>query len=730
MPLVVFMLALGVRLVYLLQLRHSPGFACPIMDAAYHDQWARQIAAGDWVGREAFFRAPLYPYFLGTIYAIFGTDYLAVRVVQFVLGALTCVLIYWLGLSTRGRAVGLLAGLGAALYGPMIYYEGELQLPVLETLFAAALLLSVAVAMKRPERLGPWAMAGLSVGLFALTRPNVLVFVPVLAVYVLVRLERRVASKGIGALALVAAVCIAPVTIRNYVVSHDFVLISSQAGVNLYIGNNPQSDGVTAVVPGTRATWWGGYRDTINIAERAAGRALKPSEVSGYWTRQALGFITSQPVEALRLTLKKTFLFWYGHELGNNEVVYAATWHSPLLGALMWRWGPLRFPFGLLGPVALVGMGLVLIRREQSLMPSVLFVLAYSASVIAFLVCSRYRIPCMPALLVLAAYAVVEAVQGARGKQYQLLLGMVVVAAGLVLLLNHDFYGAGGLDLEKAHLDDAFRYGQTGRVAEAEREYRLAIAAEPTRIEPRFGLARLLYKQQRLDEAKELYRGVLSQDPDRWEALVGMAEVLGAEKRPGEAIPLLRRAIALDPAGTEAYAVLAGCLQAMGRKAEAEQALLSAPRDEAGGELIDRQLAQAAFEKEDYAGAEELCRKALARQPGDAATLLLLAQSLLSESKLVEAEEAARKSLDAKQSAEAWQVVAICRISQNDAQGAMVAATRAVELDPTALQARFILAGCLYERGQREAAVKHCKEILRQQPGFKPAKDLLEHLGQ
>ena len=46
---------------------------------------------------------------------------------------------------------------------------------------------------------------------------------------------------------------IIPVTVRNYVVDRDLVLISYKSGIAFYIGNNPLSDGMTAIVPGTNS---------------------------------------------------------------------------------------------------------------------------------------------------------------------------------------------------------------------------------------------------------------------------------------------------------------------------------------------------------------------------------------------------------------------------------------------------------------------------------------------
>jgi tetratricopeptide (TPR) repeat protein len=783
-PLLIFALAFGVRLWYLHQLPANPTFDCPIMDAEYHDRWARQLAAGDWTGTEVFFRAPLYPYFLGVLYAAFGPNFTLVRVVQFALGALTCVLLYLLGVRLHSKAAGIIAGVMAALYGPMIFYDGELLLPVLETVLGMGLLVCVVEGLRPHTGCGAgcsadeagsagspsvgtpiryWLLAGLCLGLFAITRPNILAFVPVLAVYLVLVLGWRLGGKAAGLIALVTVLCIAPVTVRNWVVGHDFVPISSQAGVNLYIGNNPQSDGVSAVVPGTRATWWGGYRDTINIAEKAAGRKLKPSEVSAYWTRQAAEYAANDPAGWLKLTGRKLLLFWYGHELPNNEELYAARWYTPLLRPLIWMWGPFRFPFGLIGPLALVGTGLAIWRRNRALTVPIMYVLTYSATVVAFFVCARYRIPVIPPLLLLAAYAIVESVRLARERLWR---PVAIMAAALVLLaipLNHDFFGKGGVSLEKAHLDAGACYERKQDLTAAEREYRAAIAADPQRIEPRLALASLLAQTKRYTEAEGLFEVILSQDPNRWEALYGMGDLRLKQSQPAEALPYFRQALAVDPEGTEAYAALAQALGALGRQAEAQEMLERGRRGGAGDELLEHQLAQAAFQRGDFQKAADLARQALSRDPDRAPTQAILAAALLNLGQIQEAAQAAQRALDLQQDnpaalvvlgqcliqaqqfaqatpllqravekdpslADAWQLLGVSLAMTGDTAGAIKASEKAVELNPDDEQARFILAGCYFERKDLSKAAQNARELLKRNPSSERGKALMQQI--
>ena len=53
-----FLLAFVIRLIYLNQIASSPDFDTPQRDLLWHHNWAKEIAKGDWIGKEVFFRAP------------------------------------------------------------------------------------------------------------------------------------------------------------------------------------------------------------------------------------------------------------------------------------------------------------------------------------------------------------------------------------------------------------------------------------------------------------------------------------------------------------------------------------------------------------------------------------------------------------------------------------------------------------------------------------------------
>ena len=134
MSVAIFATAFLIRVVYVLMIREHPGFDAPSMDALYHDKWARAIAAGEPFLEGPYFRAPLYAWFLGSIYWLFGPNYLLPRLLQAILGSISCVVVYYLGRDAFDRRVGAVAGFGAATYWILVYFDGELLIPTLITL--------------------------------------------------------------------------------------------------------------------------------------------------------------------------------------------------------------------------------------------------------------------------------------------------------------------------------------------------------------------------------------------------------------------------------------------------------------------------------------------------------------------------------------------------------------------------------------------------------------------
>ncbi len=618
--------AFALRVVYVFGLRDSPYFEEPVIDAAYHLDWARALAAGEEFESGPFFRAPLYPWFLALALKLCGGSLLGVRLMQCALGASTAVLTYLIGRRAFDRRVALLSGLAAATYWVLIYFDGELLLPTLAIpLNLLALWLSLELVQASSTRGRRALVAGLAWGAAAITRPNGLLFMPLLAIWLFTRGGWSAASgsnnrggdskalqstgspwMACAMLTLGTLIPILPLTAYNGWVAGDSVLISSQAGVNLWIGNHPGADGRTAKVPGTLGDdFHGTAREAAALASQAEGRVLTPSEVSDHYTQKALGYMRSQPGAAAAGLLNKAGLFLRDEEISNNQPVRFFAHHFSAVA----RWSPLGFtPLLTLG---LLGLAVLLAGSDRwARFPLWGFLLTYSLSVVVFFVCSRFRAPVLPLLMVLGSHGVVWVVDEWRSGRRR---GPWLWGAGLVIGLSL-LAGTRG-DRREAEADGlrhlAVGHGLAGEQALAESLSKRALDQAPKdrqTLLARAGIledggsfelagdclerAREVYPQdaQVLDRALGLMarrgqwaavergaQAILDGGQPKGEptqALVASAQyhlatALKAQNRLGEALAAMEEAVRLDPGGSRAQAVLGSFLASRGKSKRA-----------------------------------------------------------------------------------------------------------------------------------------------------------------
>ncbi len=548
MAIVIFVCALVLRLVYLLQLHYvDPLFYYPIMDALYHHEWAVSLVKGGWLGKDAFFRAPLYPYFLALHYRIFGVNLVIPRITQALIGAASCVLVLRIATKYFNKKVGTAAGIIAAVYPLFIYFDLELLMP--SVLVFLVLLGFYLILMQREHgtALG-WLVTGIVWGCAAITRPNTILFLLVFPMWAYWKMkEHRKKAVLYGMLGVI--LIILPVTIRNYMVSREFVPIAWQGGTNFYIGNNPDSDGMTAIVPGTRESWWGGFYDAKRLAEEAMGKKLGNAEIDHYWLTQGLSFIRNNPGKAFLLVLRKAYLFFYGFEISNNRDIYFFT-RPTYLKFFIFSVPLLHFPFGLLLPCALVGCWYAH-KRRKDLSLVYIFTITYSLSFILFFVNARFRIPVIPFLIILACYGVVTAYKDIKiKKNIRVPLGIFVISC---LFFNLNF-------LHVHHVQPGLNYLTIAGVEYGKENYQTAIIYLEKTLQHMPGYPEALvllgssYKKTgNPQKALQCYKEALMNDPAQPEAYFNMGNIYAEAGKYTEAEKLYLQAIAVDPHAARAY---------------------------------------------------------------------------------------------------------------------------------------------------------------------------------
>ena len=550
----VFLVALIIRLIHVWQLSGAPVFVHLMGDSRGYDEWAQRVAAGDWLGSGVFYQAPLYPYVIGTLYALFGRDLLFVRLVQAVVGAGSCALVAAAGMKWFGRRPGIVSGLLLAAYAPAIFFDALIQKSVLDGLLVAALLLALAV--REDSGVGRPVLSGVLLALLVLSRENAIAWLPVVVMTVWVRSRRRLPSTLVAVAATVLV--LAPVAVRNLAVGGELHLTTSQVGPNFYIGNSASATGTYVPLKPDRGSFEHERQDATDIAEASVGRRLRASEVSSYWLRQGLDWIQADPGAWFRLTGRKLLLLLNGTEAADTEdIATHAEWSIPL------RVTATFLHFGALAPLAFLGMWLTR-RRWREFWPLYALSGVFALSVIGFYVMDRYRYPLIPVLVLFAGPAVVEAVAYWKTHARWDRAGMVLLFVTALIVCNWPLQSSTdmqavthyniGIALVEAHQED-----------QAEVQYRTAIALQPALAGPHTNLGGLLGARGNRAEALSQCREAVRLGPDSSSAHVNLGVVLGSLGKTDEAVAALTRALELDPRNADAHYNLAKAFMALGQ---------------------------------------------------------------------------------------------------------------------------------------------------------------------
>jgi hypothetical protein len=476
----VLLLAAAVRLISYLQVRDGSilyAHWAPDTDMNFYDAWARGIVAGDllsaprpyhpwhheiardvhamvapghpfddgigrqmwerWLGPHAFYQDPLYAYALAAIYAIAGARPEPVVLWQGLLGLGIVAFVFILGCALWDRAVGLVAGVIAALYAPLIFYETTLLRGALQAFLAMAAVTFTTLGIQRTRR-SWWAAAGAAAGLAALAHATNLLLAGALALYPLrawFRHRRTVQTEpsprqhdqptprqpdqpssthratpfapGRAVLAYAAGFLLAltPLVVRNVLVGAPPWTIGPAGGYGAFnfisahaIDSDPRmgfpfSPSAARIFAATDARMLPVMRATL---------ATHPS--FGSWARR-MG--------------AKLLAFWDGWENADNINFYYFLLHSPFVATIGIR-------FALLAPLGVMGLAL---SGRRALSPPAAAVACGLIVGLVFFTSSRVRLTAAVALIPFAADALVETVRRIKRGQGRALA--VPAAAGL-----------------------------------------------------------------------------------------------------------------------------------------------------------------------------------------------------------------------------------------------------------------------------------------------------------
>lgn len=450
--------ALALRIAHLLEIRKVFFFDHPVLDALEYVRWGREIASGQILWPELRIHGPLYPFFLGAVFVVSPDNYLLVGILQSLVGVASA----WVAaMIARELIDGLLAPLVAfccVAFGWIFVYYDEQWMPTTFVVFF--------------DLLGTWMTlrawgeggrdrhavgAGLAFGASALAWGPGLAFLPVAALCIaFTRPPSLAAYKRATVCLLAGCASLAPTLAWNRHLSGKWTLTQANAGLNLYIGNNPRADGLPSVQPGVE---W----------EALTQRGISTPEI---YVADVVEFWQSAPADAARLLGRKACLLLANPEVCPSQDIGYFRAASRAL-SLPWPSSGVLIPLGLVGLLAGLarpkGRRLAAIAAPALLLP------------VAFSVCSRYRLPIEALSAPAAGFLAAWTVHGrARFVRRALALGLVT-ALGVVSF--GDPCGAGRARLFRTHDYAARELFYLGRYEEALREIQLERDVNPTDCE-------------------------------------------------------------------------------------------------------------------------------------------------------------------------------------------------------------------------------------------------------
>jgi len=383
--LLIFFVALILRIGFILTLDNSIDVWGDWWDEL---GWKLATGQGYWVNNPYFpdgepfysWRTPGFPLFLAGIYYLFGHSYLAAKIGLAFISSVTSILLFFLAGLIINRKAGIICSSLYAVYPAAIFWTGYLA-PETLAAFLMVLLAFAAIYTMRKDTLFWSFYTGIVFGLLFLTRPVVIVMLPVLVIYFFFNRKNLIPRLF---LLFTGCLVITPWVIRNYKIHHTFLLGSTEGGVVFYIANNEKS-----------LSDPNGFYHNEDIKEF---RGLSEVETDRKFYRMGLEFVKENPGTYLKLVMDRFIRFWrfYPHTISGpgqpyskKHIVISFLTECPLV---IFGW---------------IGFFLAL-REWRKFFVLHGFVITFSTVTILIRSAIRYRFPIMPFMLILTIYALIS----------------------------------------------------------------------------------------------------------------------------------------------------------------------------------------------------------------------------------------------------------------------------------------------------------------------------------
>jgi tetratricopeptide (TPR) repeat protein len=588
---VLFFIALAIRLIYLWEDRSNPFYEYGNIDSIHYKIFANDFSKYGILPNDVFFWGPGYPFFLSFIYATFGNTTIITKIVQSIIGSLTCVLVYLIGKKLfKAEHIPHVAAMICCLYGPLIYFDLQIvsaNLEVFLDIFAIYLLL----ASSNATAIWLLIVAGIVIGISTVTRGGIVLFVPFIVLWIFLNAKRKSEEyytnlcqehqnrhiilwtlSRTTAILIPMILIISPVTVRNVVqevkleernrndlnsassyhrriiekiLSRDYVSVSSNVGLNLYLGNEWSLRNINNVNHPLCFTY---YKNLLD--EPYFNNVTTASQHNQYFIKKALSTILKDPVSYIKLLGMKVKRLISGVEISRNSNIYADRKYSSIMSITLSN-NFIAFPSGIIIPLGLTGM-LLLVREWRKHFLLLSFVSTQCLFILSFFVTSRYRVPIIPIVAIYAVYALYYIYNGIRERCYKKYIASFILTVCFAILSNayvekeddnhgaYEYNNAAMLEMREGNYDIAFEH------------YKKALDIDPNYAPVLFSLGDYYEKRHITKAAIKYYEKGLSIAPMDITANMKLGEIYYSTGNANNAINRFKEVLKYQPMNREA----------------------------------------------------------------------------------------------------------------------------------------------------------------------------------
>ncbi len=566
LPVFLFLIAFTIRMIYLSEFSHKNPMFDTIpesVDYSNFDHGAISFANGDLLARgQNNNYAPLYKYFLGTIYTLFGRNFYIIYSIQFAMGAFSAVLIYLIAKDLFGFRAGVISFLCFAFYSPQIIYEGIILraafisfLGVLSFYLLSYLRISLSI-----ERL---IISTLALSLFIQARPNVILCLPFVCIFfykIFSSLKPKDKVRYWLVFSSTLFLSFIPLLTQCYLVHGKFVFFDASGPIAFISGNLISYSGV-------------GF-DAASLED------YRKQNVLGFlpYFNFLLNHIQEDFIGFIKLYFRKLYFFLNDFEAPTNVSIYLYRELSNTLKLLLGH-------FSFFSSLGIIGMILAFQNRKKALL-LYFFAVSLTISILIFHNAARYRIPVVPYFIIFSSYTIDLILSWISKRRYKKAAFTIFAAIVLFVFflepkglhrIRADDYNnmavvwnkKGNSDKALHYLDQAvflnpqyfYSYFNKGQhylakqnwekaVSNFEKAFSLNKKHEESKnklVEALFNFGNHFLRQQKFKKAVDIYRKIQEFDPQNIDAMLNMGVSYANIGNEVEAKKLFESALKIDP---------------------------------------------------------------------------------------------------------------------------------------------------------------------------------------